>query len=78
MSNTKIINNERRDMESLKKYRRKKGVIQKAVAKQLGVSRQTYAKWENNQEEISVGQAKAVCKILGCSVDDIFLEKKVR
>ncbi len=65
-------------MQALKKYRERKGVKQCAVARQLGISRQTYSKLENNQEDMSIQQAKAVCDFLGCKVDDIFLNFKVK
>lgn len=62
-------------MNKLKAYRERRGIKQIAVANALGVSRQTYSKWENNQEEMSVTQAKAACKFLGCPIDKIFFVK---
>lgn len=64
-------------MTSIKEIRKSKGVMQRAVADHLGVSRQTYRKYENHQEVMSVSQAIAVCEFLGCDVDQIFLSKKV-
>ena len=64
-------------MASIKEIRKSKGVMQRAVADNLGVSRQTYRKYENHQEVMSVSQAIAVCEFLGCDVDQIFLSKKV-
>lgn len=64
-------------MKTLKEYRESKGVKQLAVAEHIGVSRATYAKYEDNQESMSIGQAKAVCEFLGCSVSDIFLPQRV-
>lgn len=37
-------------MQTLKELREDRGVTQKAVANRLGVSRQTYNRYENNQE----------------------------
>lgn len=65
-------------MKTLKEYRESKGVKQVAVAEHIGVSRATYAKYEDDQEAMSIGQAKAVCDFLGCSVNDIFLPKEVK
>ena len=42
------------------------------VAKAMGVSRVTYAKWEEHPEKMSVGQAKKLAKYLECSVDELF------
>lgn len=64
-------------MKTLKDIRKSKGIKQIAVASHLGVSRTTYAKYEDDQEFMSVGQAKAVCSFLGCNVEDIFLPRKV-
>jgi putative transcriptional regulator len=64
---------ERRNMQTLKEARERKGVKQVAVADYLGVARQTYANYEQNQEQMSIEQAKAVCKFLGVDVADIFL-----
>lgn len=38
----------------------------------MGVSRVTYAKWEEHPERMSVGQARKLADYLGCSVDDLF------
>lgn len=64
-------------MKSLKEYRESKGVKLIAVADYLGVTRQTYSNYEENQDAMSIGQAKAVCDFLGCTVDEIFLPMKV-
>lgn len=60
-------------MQTLKEARERKGIKQMAVADYLGVARQTYANYEQNQEQMSIEQAKAVCKFLGVDVADIFL-----
>lgn len=64
-------------METLKEMREKRGVSQKAVANHLGVARQTYNRYENKQERMTIEQAKAVCDFLHCSVADIFLPEEV-
>ena len=60
-------------MQTLKEARESRGIKQKTVAEHLGVARQTYCRYENQQEKMSVEQAKAVCELLHCSVADIFL-----
>ena len=64
-------------MKTLKEYRESKGVKLSAVADYLGVTRQTYSAYEDNQDAMTIGQAKSVCRFLGCSVDEIFLLKEV-
>lgn len=61
----------------LKEIREARGVTQVAVAKHLGVTRQTYAGYEENPGQMSIEQAFAVCDFLNCSINDIFLPKKV-
>ena len=60
-------------MQTLREARKERGVLQKAVAEHLGVSRQTYSRYENAQENMTIEQAKAVCKFLHCSIEDVFL-----
>lgn len=64
-------------METLKEAREAKGIKLQAVADHLGISRQTYSRYEANQDELSIEQAKAACAFIGCSIDEIFLAKKV-
>lgn len=64
-------------MKTLKEYRESKGVKLISVAEHLGVTRQTYSNYEENQDSMSIGQARAVCEFLGCSIDDIFLPTNV-
>lgn len=65
-------------MGALKSIREKKGVKQTAVAKHLGVSRQTYAGYERDQERMSIDQARAVCEFLNCDIGEIFFRKDVK
>ena len=65
-------------MRTLKEMRELRGVTQKAVAEHIGVTRQTYCRYENNQEKMTIEQAQSVCAFLHCSVSDIFLPKKVK
>lgn len=61
----------------LKEAREAKGIKQAAVANALGVSRQTYSKYEQDQSSMTISQARAACKFIGVSMDDIFLAEKV-
>lgn len=58
-------------MKSLKELREEKGIKQIAVARYLGISRQTYAKYEEHPERLTIAQAKLLCSFLGCDFDFI-------
>lgn len=58
---------------SLKQWRLAKEISQAEMASKCGVHRNTYAAWEENPDEISVGNAKIIAKALKESVDTIFL-----
>ncbi len=62
---------------TLKEIREARGVKQAAVADHLGVVRQTYATYEDNPRDMTIGQAQAVCAFLHCKLDDIFLSQEV-
>lgn len=64
-------------MKTLKELRKERGVKQIAVAEHLGITRQTYAAYEDDPQSMSVAQAKAVCRFLNCPLEDIFLTDKV-
>jgi len=64
-------------MQTLKRVREERGVKQRAVAEYLGVSRQTYCRYEGQQEKMTIEQAKAVCRFLHCDIADIFLPENV-
>lgn len=64
-------------METLKNMREKRGVRQKAIAEHLGISRQTYSRYEEEQEKMTIEQAKSVCAFLNCDIADIFLPSNV-
>ena len=57
-----------RPMGSLREFRESRGVKQIAVANYVGVSRQTYARYEEHPESMNLKQAKLVCDFLGCDI----------
>lgn len=59
-------------MKTLKEAREERGIKQKAVAEALKVTRQTYAKYENNPREMPIYLAEAACAFIGCPISDIF------
>lgn len=64
-------------METLKEAREKKGIKQLAVAEALGVSRQTYAKWEDAPHIMPIFQAQAACAYIGVDFDSIIFSENV-
>lgn len=57
----------------LKAIRESKGIKAGTVAQHIGVSRQTYSKYEASPENMTIAQARAVCDFIGVELDDIFL-----
>ena len=64
-------------MKSLKEIRVERGVKQKAVADYLGITRQTYSRYENNTEDVPISVVKSACEFIGYPVDEIFLGDEV-
>lgn len=59
-------------MQTLKEAREIRGIKQKAVADALKITRQTYAKYEDNPRTMPVFQAEAACDFIGCDISQIF------
>lgn len=59
-------------MRTLKQARNDKGIKQIAIAKAIGTTRQTYAKYEKDPSIMTVGQAMAACDFIGVKIEDIF------
>ena len=64
-------------MLTLKEAREARGIKQIAVADALKVTRQTYAKYEENPRSMPVFQAEAACDFIGCNMSDIFFGSNV-
>ena len=65
-------------MQTLKEARERRGIKQIAVAEALGVTRQTYAKYEIDGRDMSIAQAKKACEFIGCDISDIFFGSELR
>lgn len=63
-------------MSALKKAREDRGVSQTAVADHLGITRQTYARYEAEPGQVSIEQARAICEFLHCPLQ-IFFTREV-
>lgn len=59
-------------MLTLKEARESRGIKQIAVANALNITRQTYAKYEDDPGIMSVSQAKNACDFIGVDISDIF------
>lgn len=57
--------------KSLKEIREEKGITQEAIARYLGITRQTYAKYEQEPQKLTINQAIVLCDILGCGFDSL-------
>ena len=64
-------------MQTLREARETRGIKQLAVADALHVSRQTYAKYEDNPRIMPVHRAEAACDFIGCDINEIFFGSKV-
>lgn len=53
------------------------GITQVEMADELGITRQTYAKLEQNPEDMTIKDARAVCSILGKRFSEIFFSSMV-
>lgn len=64
-------------MQTLKEAREARGIKQIAVANALKITRQTYAKYEENPRIMPVYQAEAACDFIGCDISQIFFGSKL-
>ena len=58
-------------MTTLREMRIKRGKTQADMASELGISRPTYIKFENDPSAMSVGSAQRICELLDCSINDV-------
>lgn len=65
-------------MQTLREAREDAGVKQKAMAEKLGITRQTYARYELDPSKMTVGQAMACCEFLHRPMSEIFMLTNVR
>ena len=58
---------------TLKELRARKDKTQEEVAKDLGISLQTYNAWEKDISNVAVSKVMAVAEYFGVEIGDIFL-----
>ncbi len=61
--------------EKMKQARQKKNLSQTELAKIIGVSRQTINMIENGDYNPTIGLCRKICKVLGCTLNDLFWEE---
>jgi len=60
----------------VRQYREKAGLSQEALARQLGVSRQTVVNMERGENEPKVFLAIAVGALLGVAISELFRQRE--
>jgi len=58
---------------SLKELRARRNLTQQDMANRLNIALGTYNRWENSPEKMQVKDVRAVCLVLGVSMDEISL-----
>lgn len=60
---------------TLRQARRLKEKSQEEMAKEMGVHVNTYRRWEEKPDNITVGLAKKISRVLGIPCNEIFFAK---
>lgn len=58
-------------MSTIKILRQRAGYSQAIVAERLNVVRTTIANWETGRREPSIRQVIELCRVLGCTADEL-------
>lgn len=61
------------EQKTLKELRAKKNLTQEQVARDLGISTQTYNAWERDISNVAVSKVMAVASYFGVTIGEIFL-----
>lgn len=56
---------------TLGQMRERRGLTRTDMARKLGVSRQTYYRWEDDPKMIRLRDVESICEALRCSPEDI-------
>lgn len=63
-------------MNSIKKFREAKGLMQKDLAERLGLDRSTITKWETGETSPRSDMLPEIAKILGCEIGELFEKER--
>ena len=58
---------------TLKELRARKNMTQADIAKEIGVSPQSYNAWEKSVSNVSIGKVEALANFFGVTIGQIFL-----
>ncbi|MBR1740005.1 MAG: helix-turn-helix transcriptional regulator [Ruminococcus sp.] len=58
-------------MESIKRFRKAKGWLQKDLAEMLGVAKNTVSTWESGERKPDIVTLKRLAEIFGCTADEL-------
>lgn len=61
------------NLKTLKELRARKNKTQEEVARELGISTQTYNAWEKDISNVAVSKVMAVAKYFNVNIGEIFL-----
>lgn len=64
--------------KTIQEARNELGITQSEMSDQLGITRQTYAKMEQNPENLTIKEARMICSVLGKRFEDIFFASMVK
>ena len=54
--------------------RKKHNLLQRDVAKELGIHHNTYYEKENGKKDFTIREARMLCKLFNCTMDELFME----
>lgn len=63
---------------SLKELRARKNMTQAEMARELGISCQTYNAWEKDISNVAIGKVKSIADYHGITIGEIFLPSDMK
>lgn len=57
---------------NLKAILDERGIMQKQVARELGISDQAVSNWFNNSKDVKISRITQMCEVFGISIVDVF------
>jgi len=58
--------------ENIQLYRKRSGLTQCSLARELGVTYQAISKWERGRGTPDISLLPRLARVFGCSIDDLF------
>lgn len=58
--------------ENIQLYRKRSGLTQRSLARELGVTYQAISKWERGRSTPDISLLPELARIFGCSIDELF------